>query len=257
MDWETFLIHIQSDGELLARAGEAGLDADAPCCPDWTVGDVVAHTGMVHRQKLRILSDRLTENPEIEEAPVEALLEWYRDGLEQLIEALRTTPPETPVFSWWSPDQTAGFWYRRMAHETLIHRVDAEQALGSVSPIDGPLAADGIDEVLTKYVGGYPTWGSFVPDGTTARIVCTDQSGRWDLRFGGFSGTSPTTGSAYRELPAFEVVESISEPETNIAGTSADLDLWLWGRAPIDRLTVTGHRAPADKLREICADSMQ
>jgi hypothetical protein len=32
--------------------------------------------------------------------------------------------PEDPAGSWYTPDQTVGFWIRRMAHETVIHRID-------------------------------------------------------------------------------------------------------------------------------------
>ena len=37
---------------------------------------------------------------------------------------------------------------RRMAHETAIHRADAESTAGPITPLDPGLAADGVDEVL-------------------------------------------------------------------------------------------------------------
>jgi MDMPI C-terminal domain/Mycothiol maleylpyruvate isomerase N-terminal domain len=40
------------------------------------------------------------------------------------------------------PDQTAGFWRRRMAQETVVHRVDAESAHGRASPVPAALAAE-------------------------------------------------------------------------------------------------------------------
>jgi hypothetical protein len=48
---------------------------------------------------------------------------------------------------------TASFWVRRMVHETAIHRVDAELAVGLTSePIETDLAVDGIDELLTVFL---------------------------------------------------------------------------------------------------------
>jgi len=43
--------------------------------------------------------------------------------------------PEEQACTWYSHDQRVGFWIRRMAKETVIHRVDAELADGE------PLAA--------------------------------------------------------------------------------------------------------------------
>lgn len=256
MEWATYLDHLRSDGERLARAGEAGLDADVPCCPEWTVGDVVAHTGKVHRHRARTVAERLIDNPEPEEAPEVGLIAWYREGLARLLEALTSADPSESVYTWRPEDQTVGFWYQRMAHETLIHRIDAEQGHARVSPIDADLAADGIDEVLTKYVGGYPEWGTFTADGCSVRIVCLDNPSQWDISFGQFEGTSPMTGTTYESLPAFEVIGSVEQPETVIEGTTADLDLWLWGRGPLDRLQVTGDEQLAHRLRQLCAEDM-
>ena len=256
MNWSEYIAHIRQDGELLAQAGETNLEATAPCCPGWTVGDVVAHTGVVHRHKAQIVSERLATNPPPDKAPDSGLLAWYREGLEWLLEVLATTDPATPLFSWWEADQTAGFWYRRMAHETLIHRIDAEDADRQLSPIEPSLAADGVDEVLTKYVGGWIHRGSFTPGTRTAQIACTDHPSSWTLRFGHFSGPSLFTGKDLVGQQTFEEIESTDDPDSVISGTAADLDLWLWGRASVDRLDITGDTAVAQHLRDLCTEYM-
>lgn len=256
MKFDDYLTYLRTDGELLAQAGDLGLRADAPCCSGWTVGDVVAHTGVVHRHKLRIIRDRLTENPQPDEAPEDGLVTWYRQGLELLVEVLANTDPQTPAFTWWAADQTVGFWYRRMAQETLVHRVDAEQGHGRISPVAPELAADGIDEVLTKYVGGWLDHGEFVPTGGTIRISPSDHHEAWDLRFGTFTGTSLMTGKHLVDLPMFEVVEATDVADTTISGKAADLDFWLWGRSSIDRLELVGDPILATRLRELCAEVM-
>src|SRR5919198_6201120 len=40
-----------------------------------------------------------------------------------------------------------------MAHETLVRRTDVESAFGPVGPIDRDVATDGVDEVLTAWLG--------------------------------------------------------------------------------------------------------
>ena len=255
MDWQTFLAHIESDGLLLESAARAGLDTSVPCCPGWTVRDVVGHTGIVHRQKTVIVRGRLLENPASPELPDADLIGWYRTGLEELVSALRDSDPAERVFTWFPPDQSIGFWYRRMAHETLIHRVDAEQGHGEVSSIDAALAADGIDEVLTMYVGGYPAWGTFEPGTSIVRIECLDEKSAWDVRFGLFTGNSPTSGRTHN-LDAFVVVDQQSDPAATIRGAAADINLWLWGRGNMDRLEVSGDQELATGLRQICQEAM-
>lgn len=255
MDWSTYLMHLESDGRLLEAAAHSGLDADVPCCPGWLVRDVVEHTGIVHRHKTSIVRGRLLENPDPVDAPTSDVVSWYRSGLDELLETLRAANPTEHVFTWYPPDQSVGFWYRRMAHETLIHRVDAEQGLGAVSPIDAELAADGIDEVLTVYVGGYPPWGAFDPSADVARIECVDRPEAWNVRFGRFSGTSPVTGTSY-DLDSFITIAAELAPTAVIRGSAADLDLWLWGRAALDRTGLSGDDSLAVRLRSICEEGM-
>ena len=81
-----------------------------------------------------------------------------------------------------SPTRRCGFWIRRMAQETVIHRVDAELALGSRSPRSPTTCAvDGIDEVLKLFVGyGSHAWlEDFQPvlAGATGRTVIVGVDG--------------------------------------------------------------------------------
>lgn len=255
MNPRAFLAHIESDGRLLADRAALDTSADVPCCPGWSVADLVEHTGVIHRHKTLIIDNLLLENPPPPEPPESDLLGWYEHGLERLLAVLRAADPDREVFTWFAGDKTVRFWFRRMAHETLIHRVDAEQATSDVSPIDPDLAADGIDEVLTMYVGGYPDWGTFAPAENTAQIVCTDKPASWNIRFGRFAGSSPKTGK-HHDLDAFVTTDSLPEAGTVVRGRAADIDLWLWGRGNIDRLQVSGDAGAADRLRAICADTM-
>jgi uncharacterized protein (TIGR03083 family) len=257
VDFGDHLAALRHEGERLAEAAARDLHAPVPSCPGWTVADLLAHTGDAHRNRARVVAERLTDEPDYGEIdPADVTVDWYRDGLDELVAALEGAGSETEVWTWHQPDQRAGFWARRMAHETLIHRVDAELATGTVSPIDPALAADGVAEVFELYVGGVPEWATFTPGDAVARLRSTDPATAWDISLGSMSGTSTETGNTYTDLDAIVLVDPVDEPMVEVIGSAADLDLWLWGRGPIERLRIAGDAAVADRLRALCAEAM-
>jgi uncharacterized protein (TIGR03083 family) len=220
---------------------------------------VVSHTGLVHRHKERIVRERWVDSPpEFQrlEPPTAGLIDWFEEGVHELLETLAANDPNLSVYSWYPPDQTVGFWYRRMAHETTIHRIDAELGHDIVRSIDPPLAADGIDEILTVMMEGFPSWASSTTTGDTLRIECTDRPGSWSVRFITWSGVRPESGTDYQNEPGI-VFEPIQAATATLSGTASDLDLFLWGRAPKERLSIAGDETLVDKLREIAAAATQ
>ena len=256
MEWDRYLEHIRANSALVAAAARTGLDADVPCCDGWAVRDLVGHLGEVQRHKELIVRKRLTEPPSEDiAAPGNGLIDWFEEGAAELVDTLAATDPSTPVWTWHEPEQTAGFWYRRMAQEALIHRVDAEQSHGAVSEIDGELATDGVDELIKVMLTGVPDWATF--DGS-GRSICVSVPGRsWSLEEGRFSGTSPATGNTYTDLIAYELAAPRADITTSISGDPAAVDLWLWGRGPLEALAVDGDRALTASLREAAKDVTQ
>jgi uncharacterized protein (TIGR03083 family) len=253
MNWQDYLDAIRRDSVLLASAGRKGLDEPVPCCEGWSVRDVVGHTGAVHRQKEAIVRERrVAGEPESEEPPDDNLLvSWFEDGADRLVVTLAGTDPATPVATWYASDRTVGFWYRRMAHETLIHRVDAEQAHGAISSIDPDLAADGVDEILRVFMADVPDWGSATERERTIRLMSGGRA--WVMRDAAFSGTSPN-GKRYDRLQMFAVDDDHDgDTDTTIAGSPQALDLWLWGRGGLDELDITGNEDLVALLRETAA----
>lgn len=252
MTWDEYLAAITADSTLLAAAARRGLDDVAPCCPGWTVRDVIGHTGAVHRQKEQIVrSGRLDGQPRMSDPPESDLIPWFEEGAARLARTLGENDPGAAIWTWDSTDQTVGFWYRRMAQETLIHRVDAEQAHGSVSPIDPDLALDGIDEILALFIGGVEDWGTVEMRDGTIRLSGDGRS--WTVQNATFTGTSPD-GRQYRDLPMFVRSDAGDVPDATIEGGAAALDLWLWGRGTLDDLIVTGDTDLVRLLRETAAE---
>jgi uncharacterized protein (TIGR03083 family) len=250
--WDDYLAAITADSTFLAAAAGRGLDEATPCCPGWTVRDVIGHTGAVHRQKEQIVSEgRLDGQPGMSDPPERDLIPWFEEGAARLVRTLGQSDPGSPIWTWDRADQTVGFWYRRMAQETLIHRVDGEQAHGSVSPINTDLALDGIDEILNLFIGGVEDWGTLEMRPGTIRLSGDGRT--WTVRSAAFSGTSPD-GHEYRGLPMFVQRDGDGVPDATIEGDAAAVDLWLWGRGPLDDLAVTGDTDLVRLLRETAAE---
>ena len=240
-----YLEALRADGAALAAAAGRGLDAPVPACEDWTVADLVLHTGMVHRHKLEIVRGRLAEPPRPwpPAAPDRAeLLGWYEQGLQELLTVLEEADPETRVWTFHRPDQTVAFWCRRMAHETAVHRVDAESAHGDARPVPAGLAADGVGELLdvflVPHLEGEPVGGR----GESLHLHATDTEGEWLVRL----------------LPAgVQVERGHAKGDAAARGTASDLLLFLWGRAPADRLESFGDPAVLPRVRELAARATQ
>ena len=152
---------------LVRHAAEAGLDADVPTCPGWTVRRLVAHQARGDRWVTSCLRGERVDLEEIERAgaghAVHAVnadpLAWLRSGADDLVAAIEAAPDDvhTVVFLNDAPPPRH-FWARRQCHETTLHAVDALSAAlgryprGHETWIDPALARDGIDELLAGFV---------------------------------------------------------------------------------------------------------
>ena len=232
-----YLAHLKRDGAAVsALAREADLTTPVPSCPDWVLGDLVGHLGVVHRvQAVRAgagSAERL--DPERPRPPASGLADWYDEGLANLVAVLERTDPAAPAWNW-APDEpkVAAFWHRRMAQETVVHRWDGEAAVGRPDPIDPTLAADGVDEWLTAFLGADVADPKIaVPDRVgTLHLHCTDAAGEW---------WASLTG---RNL---EVRREHAKADVAARGPAADLLLVCWRRLSADALDTVGDRAVLD-----------
>lgn len=244
MDFAGFLTSLSTDGAALSTvARTVPLDTPVPPCPGWTVADLVGHTGGVHRGRGEVVRRRLTTRPDFTAPPPPPdadLLDWYDEGLADLVEVLRSTDPAMPMWTWWPPDQTAGFWYRRMAQETVIHRVDAELAAGQPGPVEDELAQDGIDELLDCFLSG--DWSDEPMPGDGQRVEVTANDRSWIVTL---------------ERTAVGLSRESREALARVSGSPADVLLWLWGRAPDSSVRRTGDETAVRLLREYLVRATQ
>ncbi|MFC4616288.1 maleylpyruvate isomerase family mycothiol-dependent enzyme [Cellulomonas algicola] len=250
-------------------------DARVPACPDWSAADLAYHLGETQDFWSRVVGlaapDAVVDvggdppggfdGPERE--PDDALVPFLRTRTGALLDAFDAHDLSERCWSWSPHGGDVAWALRRQAHEALVHRVDAEQVAGL--PVASPpveVATDGVDEMLAVMMSGLPPWATFTPDDDGRVLVVASDAGRsWLIALGRFAGTSPRTGTTY-DLDAGELVARDVAPEdarstATLTGSAWDLDLWLWGRGPLDALAVEGERAVVDRFREVLVESSQ
>ncbi|MCA1841688.1 MAG: maleylpyruvate isomerase N-terminal domain-containing protein [Actinobacteria bacterium] len=236
METSEYLDAVRTNAGLLIDAvKQAGLEARVPTCPDWTVADLARHQGRVYHWVATIVGEKaqayVDRKQLAEQAERAEPLTWLEGGAGKILELFAQTDPETPVWNW--IDGGAGparFWFRRMAHETVIHRVDGESATaGRINRVDPPeLASDGIDEFLQflpiKAAGG-ERFGSVQG---SYHFHTTDVSGEWMVVFDGDGVT---------------IRREHAKADIAIRGAASDLELFLYNRGGRDGLEIFGDEA--------------
>jgi uncharacterized protein (TIGR03083 family) len=209
---------LAADGTLLATAAEhAGWDAPVPTL-DWTVRELVTHVGGVHRWAADIVT---TASPDIGTAAAAAvgtgpgeedLLDWFLAGHAALVTALSEAPADLAAAAFLPAGSPLEFWARRQAHETAIHRADAQGADGADTSFAADFAQDGIRELVQGFARRKSN--TIAQPGTILLAAADGPS--WTLTFGG-------------ERIAAEAVAS-EDPTVTVCGNSSELYLWLWNR---------------------------
>lgn len=223
---------IDEAGALLAAAASGvSLDSKVPSCPDWDMRELVRHQGGIHRWAANIVATPRTEFWNVDLPEVvggwpddDDLVAWFRDGCRDLVGTLRQAPADLECWTFLAAPSPKAMWARRQAHETTIHRVDAEQAAGSgVTPIDAGLAADGIDELLSCFI---TRRGSRLNSeiAQTLAVVASDVDDRWLVTI---TPDAPTTERHADGTAACA-----------ITGRAEDLYLTLWSRASGDESAI-------------------
>ncbi|MEZ5165939.1 MAG: maleylpyruvate isomerase family mycothiol-dependent enzyme [Acidimicrobiales bacterium] len=142
---------LEAAGRRLLDVAASTADAVVPSCDGWLVRDLVGHVGTVCPRSRRWSRSGAMEPlrwSSLEPVPDDddARLAYASSGLDRLLVALATADPTRPVWTW-SPDRATGFYFRRAHFETLVHRVDAELAVGDQTPLDSAASFDGVDEL--------------------------------------------------------------------------------------------------------------
>jgi uncharacterized protein (TIGR03083 family) len=235
---------LRADGELMATRAPNGLEREVPPCPGWDVREVMRHTGSVYGHKLvcvRLLREPGEGEWQTEPPAGEDTITWFRAAHAALIGELVSHSPSDASYTWFPEDQTVGFWYRRMALETAVHRVDVESAFNAMGDVDAELAVDGIDEILTIMLD--PS-DEFPADGCDGTVVVRAGGSSWRVHL------APTRTEAALSPDG-------ARGDATLAGDAAAVFLYLWGRVPAEATERSGDITLVDGLRHRLALATQ
>ncbi|MBC8363943.1 MAG: maleylpyruvate isomerase family mycothiol-dependent enzyme [Actinobacteria bacterium] len=209
---DAYLAHLAADGRSLITAVEAAPGSQVAACPEWTNTGLAEHLATVWNFAMAQVESGDASGPQ---RPSPDPDESMSDLLDRTVATLGGADHDAPAWNWVG-DLRAGWWCRRMAHETSVHRWDAQEAAETTEPIDADLATDGITELIeVGLVSRMRSGGSIeYPDGSL-HLHRTDGEGEWLL--------SNVEG---------ELVATFEHAKGDAAarGTASDLLLCLWGR---------------------------
>jgi uncharacterized protein (TIGR03083 family) len=255
MERERYLGYLAADQARLRSLAARDLISAVPTCPGWTMADLVRHVAGVYLHKVECM--RRGEFPQSwppagidDEEPVALLDRAYAE----LRDEFDTRSPSDPTPTFFGPDQTVAFWIRRRAQESVVHRVDAELAVGGpVGPIPDALAVDGVDEVLRVFLAySSREWPEHFAealagsDGRTVRVDAGERS--WLVRL---------DPAVVRVDDAFGGTDALGGADATVTGRPSDVLLWLWRRTGDTTIMAGGDPAVVSRLRQVLREGTQ
>jgi uncharacterized protein (TIGR03083 family) len=238
MDVDTHIEAIGREGRrLAAAASRARLDDPVPWCPGWDTRELLRHLSEIHLWAAsHVARTAVTEGvPELADLEAawpdlavfwpddEALVDYYLATNANLVAELDAAPPDLATWTFLPAPSAREMWARRQAHETAIHRFDAESATASPSGFDPAFASDGIDEILTAMA---PRAHELpLESNVTMAISPNDVSERWLVSLG---------------PGGIETVRADGPADLRLTGLASDLYLAVWNRGSDTAITLTG-----------------
>ncbi|HEY1820874.1 MAG TPA: maleylpyruvate isomerase family mycothiol-dependent enzyme [Trebonia sp.] len=265
MDSSRFLACLEADYWRIREVAPGNLEARVTTCPEWTVADLTRHVAEVYLHKVEMM--RQGRHPKgwpptsfQEEEPVELLI-WAYGELRAEFAARK---PEAVTKTWYDPDQTVGFWIRRMAQETVIHRIDAELGAGtSIAPVPDDLALDGIDELLKVFVAySFDQW----PEDFTETL--NNSPGHLYRIQADATAAAPSVVWQVKTSQSDLAVEGGPDekladpptPDATVSGPPAELLRWAWNRETSggqSQVRIEGNGEALAELRQCVVEATQ
>ena len=205
MDSASLLLHLRDELNAFRACLDGDLSVPIEHCEGWTLHDLAEHLGSSNLWAAAAVTEQ-HGNHEPAPAPRDPaeLVRWFDETSERLLKVLDTDPAAS---AWtFHPPHTVGFWQRRRALEALVHRWDAEHALGRARALDPELAGEGVAEVFDTMAPRQIARGRAHPPRSGLRLAATDIGASWTYGPG--------------------------SPVATLAAPAEHLLLLLWGRMP-------------------------
>lgn len=225
---------------LIAIARMGPLDARVPACPDWDLATLCGHVSRVHRWAT--VAAATGKQPEGGFGPKppggSAAIDYLAEGIEPLVAALAPLTTDQAGWTFTGTNRGGSFWPRRQAQETMVHRWDAESAVGTPTPFEPRLAADGLFEVFRVLTPFRVTSRTALPVFPgDIHLHATDVHSEWVIDAPGGS---------------FSISDAHRKCAVAVRGTASDLLLFMWRRVGPDHpgIEIIGDEAAAFALHE-------
>ncbi|WP_018330498.1 maleylpyruvate isomerase family mycothiol-dependent enzyme [Actinomycetospora chiangmaiensis] len=230
-----------------APAAGDDLAAPVPTCPGWTVRDLARHLGQVHRRVVMTIGSgaermvpRDAEIPDGEPpASRDEVATWLLQGASALATTLDAGDPQREVGGFVGP-VTVAFWARRQLHETLVHRLDAELAVGfaPLADVTPEVAVDGIAEWY-DLLAAYRSGSRRLRGDASIHLHVTDApDGEWLVRRGADGVT---------------ITREHVKADVAVRGRAVDLLAAVTGRRGLEGVEVFGDPAVAEDWFRVSA----
>ena len=229
MEYAEHVAAVERETAAFARALMRGdADAQVPSCPEWTLRDLAKHVGGVQGFWTHVLAEGTGRpKPAFDDEPGPSAGLWLVQIGGFLVNELKAASADTKVWTWNPADQSAAFAARRMAHETAVHRFDAQMAIGKPEPIEPALAADGIEEIFVM-VDAWPESGR--GEGQTLHLHSAEGD-EWLITM---------------NPDGLDIKREHAKGDLALRGAVSDLELVLYDRPPIGNVERFGDESVLD-----------
>lgn len=225
---------------LVSAIEDCDLGKQVPSCPDWSVNQLLRHLGYAFRWADEMIRERqpgvdVSRNKAMDVSAYSGetaaeLGPWLLEGASSLAEALAAVREDEPIAMFDPRVPGPGMWSRRMVHETVIHRWDAQTALGLPFTLDPEVARDTLAEWTAMALPyAFLRWPAetapLLGEGHTVHLHATDADAEWVIDF---TGQAPV------------VREGHEKAAVALRGPVFDLVLAVYRRRSLDGLEVFG-----------------
>jgi len=237
LTFQQYLDELARQGRLLGESAcRPALQAPVSSCPGWSVSRLVGHITKAHHWASWVVRGRDPQEFQFDVPDDGQLFEVYEAGLREVLSRLRAAPDSLAVWTITPAPSAKLFWARRMAHETAIHRVDADLAAGyGVSDFTPSFAADGIEEMLTGSAAARFDRSGLTADRTIS-LTPLDANASWTLTIG-------------PDLLSCRPV-ALDQADLTVFGMASDLYRWVWNRGGDEDVSLRGDLSLADRWRQ-------